>query len=234
MEDRTRQVGEYLSGISSSETVQSAVKAGIGLIPIVGGPISSVIGDVLSKRRFDDLMRLIEELKKRVSGIESELDSEYVKRDEFISLFERAAKEYVSTPDEVKKDYLVGLVVNSMKGPDDYYERDYFLRKVLEFSAVQLELLRLYHGPKLAFEAKGLDTEKVRGMGYTQVVTTYLPGTNLDVIRAAHKDLYNLGFINTDSNVFGMMMGVTGFEALAGRVTPVGTKFVRICLVTSS
>ena len=216
---------DALVKLTSSEVVQSSIKTGLEAIPIVGGSIASVLGDVLEKK-FDQMMEMLKRLKDRVSEIQDQLDSDYVRRDDFISLFEQAVKEYVNTPYSVKKEFIIGLVVSSMKGPGDYYERDYFLRKVVELSAVQLELLKLYHDPEKAFISKDIDPEQIKGLGYKSVVAKYLPDTNMEVIRAAHKDLYNLGFLTTDSNVFGTVMAGSGLYIVRGRTTPLGTRFV--------
>lgn len=136
------------------------------------------------------LEQLINELSKRVMGFENRLKEEFVSKDEFLDLFLEATRDYVRTGDDTKHDYLAGLIVTSMTGACSPMERDFFLKKIREFSIVHLDLLRLYYEPVLALESRGIEHHKADGMTFSGVTKLYLPDVPHHVIVAAHTDLY--------------------------------------------
>jgi hypothetical protein len=112
-------------------------------------------------------------------------------------------------------------------------ERDYFLKKVNELSIIHLELLRLAdNGPK-ALREKGLDVEKAMNLDIKDFVDYYLKGIDLEVIMAAHKDLYSQGFFKTNSDVYNIMGVSKGKDYFINILTPMGKKFVAACIPKS-
>jgi len=218
----------------TNRRIEGAVKTGVRLIPYVGGAIAGAYADYRANQQAEKVDRFFEEVQARCSKLEDRLDRQevldYITHDEFLCLFEEAIQKYMATSDPVKQDYLIGLIVSSMVGTGNHPEREFFLRKISDMSSIHLDLLRLYYSPERAFPMKGIQPESLSGRQYSSVVAAYFPGVDFNIVKAAHNDLYNSKFINTDNNIFGTMMLATGVDAIKGRVTPIGAKFVEICL----
>jgi hypothetical protein len=69
---------------------RAAFLGAIGTIPLVGPVLGELVGTVIPDLRFRRLEQLAEELKGEVAQVADRLDSEYVRREEFATLFEDA------------------------------------------------------------------------------------------------------------------------------------------------
>lgn len=175
----------------------------------------------------------IAEKNKKIERLEEKIiafDKEYVKSEEFVDFFLSAVHQFTSTNEEIRHEFLVGIVISSMKGPDENLERDYFMRKISELSTIHLELLRFYQNPKAAYRSKGLSLSNIHSLALKNLVKGYFSDINEDLWKAAHDELHNAGFIGQETRSFGSFTVDSGLTRALGMLTPLGKRFTDSCI----
>ncbi len=135
----------------------SIFKAGISALPVVGGPIASLIGDYIPTATERAVEFTANQLKSRIEALESRLDPDAVNKDEFAELFKSCYLVVVRTQQEQKLVAAANLMSNILltKGDPDkltYTELDHFVRCLEALSigaiAVLSEVVRLARGDR--------------------------------------------------------------------------------------
>jgi hypothetical protein len=82
--------------------------------------------------------------------------------------------------------------------------------------------------PKAYLVDLKIDERNVRG-GFSDMFGLVIPGLDSKIIESAFGDLFQLGLINTDKNIFHTMTSAQGLQLLGDRVSPLGRRFVEFC-----
>ena len=124
------------------------IKAALSTVPVVGGPIASLIGDYVPTSTERAKQRAFQMLKERLEVLESEgrIDPDAVDKEEFAELFKSAYLAIVRTHREEKLRAAVELIANLLLRPGDsdklsYTELDHFSRCVENLSGGAIEVL---------------------------------------------------------------------------------------------
>ena len=72
---------------TKSEHTLAIIKAGMSGLPIVGGPISSLIGDYIPSATQKSIDFAIHDLKAKFENMVKRLDAETINKDEFAEIF---------------------------------------------------------------------------------------------------------------------------------------------------
>src|SRR6266566_1148850 len=96
-----------------SDHVLAIVKAGISVVPIVGDPIASLIGDYIPTSTQRSIEQAIEELRRQLSELENRVDPEAVDREQFAELFKSCYLVLVRTHQAKTRKAAVRLIVNA-------------------------------------------------------------------------------------------------------------------------
>jgi len=113
-----------------SDHIVNVVKAAISVIPIIGGPISSLVNDYIPNKKLKRLLDFTKQLSENIERFKDEIDEEFVKTDEFAYLFEQTYKLVLENYQKEKLDSLLALLINSLRG--QYLKADtteYYLKK---------------------------------------------------------------------------------------------------------
>jgi hypothetical protein len=86
----------------------------IGTIPLVGPVLGELAGTVIPDLRFRRLEQLAEELKGEVAHVADRLDAEYVRREEFATLFEDAVERAAQARNDGKTSAFAAFMAHSM------------------------------------------------------------------------------------------------------------------------
>jgi hypothetical protein len=124
----------------------SVIKAGISLVPIVGGAISSLIGDYVPAATQRSIEKSLEILSESLKELDDRIDVENVDKDEFSELFKASYLTIVRTHKEEKLSAATSLVVNILlkEGDPDklsYRELDHYARCIDNLSIGAIEVL---------------------------------------------------------------------------------------------
>ncbi len=188
------------------------------------------LGDRYSFIQAQRIQHLIDDLNLRIEGHEERLNSDFIKREEFWDLLAEVTGQYIKTSEPVRQDYYAGLLIGAMTQKQVSAERDFFIKKIDDLSTVHLELLRLAYNMRKALEAKSLDLQKGMNKTIIDLMRYYLEGVDLEIINAAHKDLYSQGFFSIDADTYDVYANNLGHDTFNHILTPMGRKFVMSCL----
>lgn len=223
-------VERALAGSNVAEAVLNIFKAVLASAPFAGG-ISSLITDYIPSSRFRRLEAFAEQVAQDLKNVAAKVDALYLKTDEFAFVFERAFRGAAEHYQREKLDAFRGVLVNAAIRKDiQQEEKEYFLVLVNNLSVVHLRILRFLTEPKRCLAELNIEERNIGG-GFSEMFGTILPGLDPKVIESAFGDLYQIGLISTDKNIFHTMTSSQGLRLLDNRVTPLGGRFIDFCRV---
>jgi len=126
---------------TTGEHALAIVKAGLAAVPVVGGSISSLVGDYVPTHTQNAIEQAVENLAERLRTLEQQnrVDPDAVNRDEFAELFKSCYLTIVRTHQDEKLRASAALIANLFLKDDDpeklpYTEADHFVRCVEQLS----------------------------------------------------------------------------------------------------
>jgi len=209
--------------------IVNIIKAGFSAIPIIGGPLSSLIGDYIPKKKEERLLNFMKELTIKLEEYAQHINAEYVKTEEFAYIFEECMKGVLSNYQEQKLFCFKGIIINSLRLDFKKEQKEYYLHLVNNLSDLHLRILAISNNPESYFDAYELDKNSIQGVAIGQVFKTALPNIDLEMIKSAYGDIYQLGLFNTDKSIFGTLTSSAGFDIVKGRLTEFGRLFIKFC-----
>ena len=81
-----------LSIKASDQACETAVKALTSAVPILGGPISTIIGDIQSIRKEKRFLEFINGLLEDLHNFSDGVNSEFVSKEDFLDIFEQTSQ----------------------------------------------------------------------------------------------------------------------------------------------
>jgi len=208
--------------------INRGIKAGVGSLPVVGGPIAEfiqfVIGDPAQERR-DDFLRAVVERIVALEGKFDELKPEALKENEaFQATFIEAAQASLRTAHEKKKEMLRNAILNVAIGTVDETIRHMFMQFIERLTPLHIATLNLMNNPG-ANEKVKQRVQNVMAGGLREIVDVAIPELRdqrelADVIVA---DLENMKL----TNGAGLNVTMTGNGMLAQRTTLLGRSLLQ-------
>jgi hypothetical protein len=209
------------------DLLNRAIKAGVGSLPVVGGPIAEfitfVIGEPAQERR-DDFMRDIYGRIVDLEASHAEFKAETLRANEqFQATFIQAAQLSMRTIQEEKREMLRNAVLNSATIDIDENVRQMFMQYIERMTPLHVSLLKLMDDPGANPDAK----QAASGMmaaGFDHIVKAAVPQLrHQDAIadRIA-LDLNDMGLL-TSGNLRGT---VSGTALLQRRSSNLGRSFL--------
>lgn len=184
------------------DTLRRYIRAGIAIIPMVGGSMNELLSMVLAPgvmryrdEWFKDLANLVEELGLRVDGFKPEKLAE---NDQFISATIQATRIATATHQHDKRVMLRNALFNvaTEKGPKEDLQQVFF-NAIEEFSPSHVKLLKVLWTGRQDLSRKNLFS----GVGtYQDVVERLIPELRgqQNLVECILTDLRNRGFSTLD------------------------------------
>ncbi len=214
-----------LSATNVDKTI-SIVKAVVNAIPVVGGPLGSLMSDFipteLDKRR-DALLLWLE---KEFSRLENRIDNETINKPYFISLFLQSFKSAMATEEDEKLNCYKAIIINTaiIQNPN-IDEMKIMLRVTDNLTPLHIKLLKIFTDPTIYLENNPeikARFQNISSGGISALTTMAFPGYSSDLVDVALKDLDSMGLTNGLSGR--AMMTVGGI--LSPRLTEFGKKYI--------
>lgn len=133
--------------MATSDHLINATRAGIALVPGVGGAILELIGDV-TPSKYDRANQVAQDsLREQVSARFERMEMEYVRTDEFADLYKNCFFTVQRTQQQEKIIAAVNIVTNSLLKQDDpdrltYAELDHFAHCLESLSLEAIHALK--------------------------------------------------------------------------------------------
>lgn len=129
-----------------SDHALAIVKAGISVVPVVGGPIASLVGDYIPTATQKSEDRALEFLRKRLEELGDRIDVEAVNKDDFAELFKSCYLTIIRSHRDEKLKAATAILANLLlrEGDPDklaYTELDHFSRCAETLSSGAIEVL---------------------------------------------------------------------------------------------
>jgi hypothetical protein len=231
-EEKITALSKELDKTPAKELAATAIRAAIDALPFVGGPISTLVEELIPNWKLQRLQRFVAALRVDLESLGSKIDVECLRKEEFGYLFEKTFRGVIMNYQAEKLDALKNILLNSMIATDVKQELKEYLLSVLEnLSSLHMRFIALLEAPSEFYKSKGLqDGSAVLGGSLIQEMRKCFPELDDNTIRAVWSDLYNYGIVNTQANVLGAMISSTGSKALEGRLSEFGrllTRFIR-------
>ena len=211
------------SGIN--EHIVNVFKAAIATVPFAGG-IASLMSDYIPSQRQKRLEEFAENIASELENYKEEVNEKYILTDEFSFIFEKCFKGGVENYQKEKIIAFKAILINSLIDFDTTQnEKEYYLNLVDNLSLLHIQILSFMAFPRNYIKLNGIHESSISG-GFSNFFPVVIPDVSLDNIKIAFKDLYNYGFLTTDSGIFGTMTSSQGWSLLGDRVTKSGRKFI--------
>jgi hypothetical protein len=214
---------------TKGDLAQVLAKAGISLIPVVGGPAAELFGYIvkppLEKRRDEWLKTIGERVKKleETGGfkMESLADNPL-----FITVVTQATTIALRNHQQEKLEALQNAVVNTASGISiDENLQLLFLSLVDYLTPLHLKVLVYFNDPAGWFRAQARTAPQLTGGSPVHGIEEAFNGLRgrREIYDPIVEELYNRGLLNTDKTGMHVMMT----SILDPRTTPLGKQFIK-------
>jgi hypothetical protein len=210
-------------------TWETAVKVLISAVPILGGTISTVIGDIQSIRKEKRFIEFINGLQEDIRNLSDHVNAEFVSKEYFLDIFEQTARKIVMTRQEAKRIAFRHILSNAILSSNvSYNEVEEFLSLVERFREEHIFLLSILRNPVKYDEETGNRVGKGGGRmtSISQIMGQLLPDWNKDLILEVTTVLENERLIQHITSRYNMTLTDQGINHLVNALTPKGTRFV--------
>ncbi|MBM1558546.1 hypothetical protein JQV19_17670 [Sulfitobacter mediterraneus] len=213
---------------NASEHLLNLLKATLSTIPF-GGGIASLMTDYIPSMKQERLEKFVQEVSDDLRSLQDRINEDTIHTDEFAFIFEKCFKGAAENYQQAKLQAFRGILINTAIGSDiEADEGEYYLNLVERLSALHLRVLAFLANPQSYLLAHGIPEQNIRG-GFPSFMPVAIPGADIEAIKGAFGDLYQIGLINTDRSMFNVMTSGQGLELLGDRLTEAGRRFIAFC-----
>ena len=214
---------------NASDHSLAVIKAGLAVVPVVGGSISSLIGDYIPTATEKSRDRAIELLTQRIEGLGDRVDVEVVDKDDFAELFKSCYLSIVRSHREEKLRAATAILANLLlrEGDPDkcsYAELDHFSRCVETLSSGAVEVLAnvVHVARSEGFSDVGVTSHKMTFGDLNSRMPEYSPELLMGLV--AELDRANL------LHRVGAAIEMPAYGNHQVRLTPLGKRFAQFLL----
>jgi hypothetical protein len=198
-------------------------------VPILGGPISTIVGDIQSIRKGKRFLEFINGLLEDLHNFSDRVNSEFVSKEDFLDIFEQTARKIVMTSQEIKRTAFRHILSNAILSSDvSYDEIEEFLSLVERFREEHIFLLSILRDPVKYDEETGNQVGKGgRTMtSISQIMRRLLPDWTEDLILEVITVLENERLVQHITSRYNMTLTDQGINHLSNTLTPKAMRFV--------
>lgn len=232
MNDPTHELAKQAQNLgkqTGGDHVANIVKAALNAVPVVGGPIASLIDDYIPESRQKRVEKFSQDLADELSRVQESLDEGYVKTEEFAYLFTRVYQNVVRDYQQEKLDAYRNILVNSLRVDLAASVQERFLTLVEQLSPLHLRVLSAFISDEHNSNVFAQNPNR-SSMSIGETLRILLPELpEGEVVRCVF-DLDQMGITN---RVHGLLTGTMtefGARQLEGRLTAFGREFVDFVL----
>ena len=213
-----------------NQACETAVKALTSAVPILGGPISTIIGDLQSIRKEKRFLELINGLREDLHNFSDRVNAEFVSKEDFLDIFEQTARKIVMTRQGTKRTAFRHILSNAILSSDvSYDEVEEFLSLVERFREEHIFLLSILRDPVKYDEETGNRVGKGGGIttSISQIMGQLLPDwAESLVLEVATVLENNERLVQNITSRYNTMLTDQGINHLVNTLTPKGLRFV--------
>lgn len=197
--------------LTPKDYIGLAIEAGIGAIPVIGGPVQTLYFGRQNEKRFKRIEKFYESLNEDLNQTSSrieEIENTQINRDQLIGILETINEEVEKARSQSKIDLFKNLYKNSLLKINNttWDEEEYFVDVLSRLTPLQITLIA-YLIPHSEF------IENIRANGYAQ-----------EFVDGSLNILSDYGLL--ESKIASIVIGGTGKQKMGYRLSSLGRKFV--------
>lgn len=215
---------EEKSPLESTRGEQVGEGAAIALnaIPMFGGVIAGIASTFIEKRQNRRLEGFLLELAANVNAVKQQVNSDFVKSEEFADLTENIISKASESRQQEKLDALRAIFLNtSLANRPNYDEATEVIELIGSWQKRHIVLLKILSDPYAA-DRQMNNVVGDNGSSIEEIIGKLLPEWDTDQIERTWQDLYNANIHRTPESK-GMMTN-QGIFHLENRLTTFGRK----------
>jgi hypothetical protein len=211
--------------------IANVVKAALNAVPVVGGPMASLMDDYIPESRQKRVEKFSQDLADELSRLQDSLDESYVKTEEFAYLFTRVYQNVVRDYQQEKLDAYRNILVNALQVDLAASVQERFLTLVEQLSPMHLRVLSAFVSDQRNAQVFAQNPNR-HSNSLGQTLRFLLPELSDGEFERCVFDLDQMGITNRVHGVLKGMMTEHGARQLDGRLTSFGRHFVDFVLAT--
>jgi hypothetical protein len=123
----------------------SALRSGIGILPIYGSFLAELVTVTIPNQRLDRIANYVRALAKRLARFEKSFLDEQAKRSDFCELVEESFHQAARSTTEERREYIANLIANGLREDQEDYLRSRFLLRILgQLNDAEILILHYY------------------------------------------------------------------------------------------
>ena len=204
----------------------AAVSTGDPTLGIIASLLVTSVYEVLPNFREKNQEKFINQLGIELGKLKEEIDTEFIKKEEFAYLLNKCFRSALEEIDDTKIRAYINILTYSARKPEEFKQVDFYLHILQSLSSLEVHTLAFFNNPSGYLEFRDIDEKSVSG-GMDSVLRFTFPELTRDEFRMVLKSLFNRGLTNTDSNILGTITSTSGLRLAEGRLSEAGKKLIK-------
>jgi len=212
---------------TARDHVVNVIKATVSGIPVVGGPVASLMSDYIPNSRVERLEQFAKDLADDMTRVHDKLNVDYVRTDEYAFLVTRVFEDVARDYQEDKLRAYRNILVNGLRFDVRASIQEAYLNRVENLTPLHLQLLSCFVSDEDNAKKLPDATQSYGSSGSIRnTLQILLPDFPRDQLAACAHDLDIQGITGNLASSLTTMMTAHGAQELANRLTPFGRGFV--------
>lgn len=217
---------------STEFIIETSEKALLNLVPLVGGSIASVWGDIQAERKSIRFQEFLNQLQNDLQGLTDQINKDLVSKPDFLDIFELTSKNIINERNENKRILYKNILVNAIcLTQSDFDEVEQCIRIIENTTETNIYLLKILSDPDkhnktlkepLPHRSGNMSTTTIRKM-----LVKLLPGFDGGIIVENLKDLEFLGLITPISDSIQNILTYSGLAPISNLLTLKGERLIK-------
>lgn len=171
--------------LTGKEKVELAIEAGIGAIPVVGGPLQTLYFGAQNEKRFKRIESFYNNLNAELESIRNQIPpiDSIPNKDEFLGILEDLNSEVEKAKSQSKIDYFKKFYINTLLSSNslNFDLHSFFLEALVNLTNLELSILFFLN--------------QIGTRDYSQGIN--IPGVSDDLINGSLNRLTDYGFLSS-------------------------------------
>lgn len=122
------------------------VKAGLNVIPVIGGALASLLGDIQSNRNEKRLKEFLNDFADKMTERQNLIQKEFINDQEFLDVFINVVDSAMKQRKSEKRILMRNLLINSITFPNSTYDMTEEFERLLEDLCIEhIQILNVFY-----------------------------------------------------------------------------------------
>lgn len=123
---------DQLSDNPNKDKIASVLSVVSSAVPYLGGPVSAILGGYVTKRKFERMEEVINELAEDLKDYQNEASQNFVKTDDFEDLLDDTLRKVACERNDEKRRLFKNMLLKTIKDCDSNYDEHQRILRIIE------------------------------------------------------------------------------------------------------